>query len=146
MAEGYLAQAAEILAEAERTAQRGVWNLTVRRAQEAVELALKAALRLVGVEVPHVHDVGVFVKDHADKFTAAFREQIDRMAAISHRLRREREASLYGDEQTGAPPQRLYTEEDARAALRDAGFVLANCTELLASVERGSGEANRKSQ
>ncbi|RMF38472.1 MAG: HEPN domain-containing protein, partial [Chloroflexi bacterium] len=64
MAESYLAQAKEILLEVERAYRRGVWNLAVRRAQEVVELSLKAALRLVGVEVPHIHDVGVLLKDH----------------------------------------------------------------------------------
>jgi len=74
------------------------------------------------------------LKDHADKFPPSFRVGIDRMAAISRRLRREREASLYGDEQTGAPPQRLYTEEDARLALREATEVLAYCRSLLPDV------------
>jgi HEPN domain-containing protein len=141
MAEGYLAQAAEILLEAERAVERRVWNLAVRRAQEAVEMALKGALRLVGIEVPHVHDVGLIVKDHAGKFTPRFREQIDRMAAISHRLRLEREASLYGDEQAGAPPQHLYTQVDARAAVDDARLVLTNCRALADSAGRGEGQA-----
>jgi HEPN domain-containing protein len=132
MAEGYLAQAVEILIEARGAAGRGVWNLVVRRCQETVELALKAALRLAGIEVPRIHDVGMLLKDHEEKFPEAFRRDIDRLASISRRLRREREASFYGDEETGAAPQRLYTEEDSRQALADADFVLQRCHHLSA--------------
>ena len=33
------------------------FNLTVRRAQEVVELCLKGALRMLGPDYPRVHDV-----------------------------------------------------------------------------------------
>ena len=56
MGEGSLGQAGEILAEARELHRRGVWNLVVRRSQEIVELALKAALRLGSLEVPKIHD------------------------------------------------------------------------------------------
>jgi HEPN domain-containing protein len=131
MAESYLAQAREIFQEVEGAYRRGVWNLAVRRAQEVVELALKAALRMVGVEVPHIHDVGILLKDHREKFPEAFRQEIDHIASISRRLRREREASFYGDEEIGAPPQQLYVEADARMALEDARYVLEHCQGLL---------------
>lgn len=136
MADGYLAQAGEILVEARGALERGVWNLVVRRCQEVVELALKAALRLTGVEVPRVHDVGVILRDHGMKFPEPFRGEIDRMASISRQLRREREASFYGDDETGAPPQRLYTRDDAQRALQDAAFILERCRELAQGAQR----------
>jgi|YNPNPStandDraft_1061719.scaffolds.fasta_scaffold00074_20 HEPN domain-containing protein len=136
MAASYLAVAEEILLEAERLCGRRVWSLTVRRSQETAELALKGALRAVGVEVPRLHDVGVLLKEHRGSFPDQFRGKIDRIASISRRLRREREISLYGDEETGATPQMLYTEEDARAALADARFVLESCRDLVA--DRGA--------
>jgi HEPN domain-containing protein len=104
---------------------RGAWNLVVRRCQETVELALKGALRAVGVEVPKVHDVGITLKDHADRFPEVLRESVPRLASISRRLRRERELAFYGDEETGTPPQWLYTQEDAEGALQEAGQVLS---------------------
>jgi HEPN domain-containing protein len=131
MAQSYLAQAEEILQEVESVYRRGAWNLVVRRSQEVVELALKAALRAVGVEVPHIHDVGIILKDHREKFPEPFRQEIDRIASISRRLRREREVSFYGDEQIGAPPQRLYVEADARMALEDARYVWEHCQKLV---------------
>lgn len=74
------------------------------------------------------------MKDHATKYPESFWGEIDRLAAISRRLRREREASFYGDEETGTPPQRLYTEDDARSAIQEAGLVLARCRDLLESL------------
>lgn len=134
MAEGFFAQAGEIPAEAQDLRRRKVWNLVVRRSQEVVELALKAALRSAGIEVPKIHDVAVILKDHRERFPEAFREQADRLASISRRLRQEREVAFYGDEEAGAPPQRLYTEEDARVALDDAAQVLNVCRKLLQSL------------
>lgn len=133
MAEAHLRQAQEILLEAQGLVARGVWNLVVRRAQEATELALKAALRGVGVEVPKVHDVGVTLKDYANRFPDVSQEQVDRLASISRRLSRERELSFYGDEATGAAPQRLYTSEDAQQAMEEAQFVVQWCSRLFAS-------------
>jgi HEPN domain-containing protein len=37
----------------------------VREAQEIVELALKAALRVIGVEPPKIHDVGRLLHEHS---------------------------------------------------------------------------------
>ncbi len=135
LAEAHLRQAEEILIEAEGLLGRGAWNLVVRRAQEVVEIALKSALRVVGVEVPRVHDVGVILVDCAARFPEAVRGESDRMASISRRLSRERELSFYGDERTGKAPQRLYTHEDAQQALADAHTVLG-WTRSLLSAER----------
>ena len=33
-------------------------NIVVRRAQEVVELVLKGALKILGIEYPKIHDVG----------------------------------------------------------------------------------------
>lgn len=124
MARAYWDQAAEILREAENLYRRGVWNLVVRRAQEVVELALKGALRWVGVEVPRAHEVGIWLREHRHKFPEDFQREVDRLASISRRLRREREVSFYGDEEIGVPPQALYSEADARESLQDATWVL----------------------
>lgn len=131
MAAGLLAQAREILEEAQNALKRQAWSLVVRRSQEVVELALKAALRQAGLEVPHVHDVGTFLKDNEQRFPEGFRSAIDRLASASRRLRTQRERSLYGDEQAGHPPQKLYTEGDAQSALEDATYALTNCRQLV---------------
>jgi HEPN domain-containing protein len=127
MARSHLRQARQILEEAERHHHAGVWHLVVRRSQESVELALKAALRAAGIEVPHVHDVGVFLIDNAQRLPEVLTKHLERVVSISRRLREEREISFYGDEEVGAPPERLYSSHDAEEALRDARFVVGLC-------------------
>ena len=124
MALSHLRQARRILAEAEHHHQDGAFNLVVRRSQESVELALKAVLRSAGLEVPHVHDVGFLLAEHADRLPSGLTVHIERLVSISRRLRQEREISFYGNEEIGAPPERLYSAEDAGQALDDARFVL----------------------
>jgi len=58
MAKAYIVQALERMKHGEEAAQQGNCPFVVRQCQEAVELLLKAALRLVGVEPPKWHDVG----------------------------------------------------------------------------------------
>jgi HEPN domain-containing protein len=124
MGQSHLRQARRILVEAQRYHEDEIWHLVVRRCQEAVELALKGALRFAGIEVPHVHDVGVFVADHADRLPPGFSQHVARLVSISRRLRQEREVSFYGNDQIAAPPEALYARDDAEEALRDARFVL----------------------
>lgn len=131
MAAGLLAQAREIFQETQNALERRAWSLVVRRSQEAVELALKAALRQVGLEVPHVHDVGSFLKDNEQRFPEGFRSKIGRLASGSRRLRSQRERSFYGDEATGRPPHKLYTEDDARKAPDDAAYTVEGCGRLI---------------
>lgn len=135
MARAYLAQAEEILQEVERLYQRRAWNLVVRRSQEVVELALKGIMRGIGVEVPRAHDVSIWLKNYRDRFPISFQQAIDRLASISRRLRLERELSFYGDEDLGAPPQKLYTEEDAKSAMEEAKWVLGRCLEAWSEMQ-----------
>lgn len=49
-----LERAKIIFDEAENLASKSVWNLVVRRCQEAVEVALKGAITWAGVQPPRV--------------------------------------------------------------------------------------------
>lgn len=140
MASVYWAQAREILGEAEAHAGRGVWNLVVRRCQEAVELALKALLRANGIEVPALHDVGFVLRRNRSRLPATLAGDVDRLAAVSRRLWREREPSMYGDEETGTPPTALYSEFDAREMLAAARDVMARCAPFLGEPGTAEGE------
>jgi HEPN domain-containing protein len=125
MAQAYVRAARAILGEAEGHQTRGIWHLTVRRCQESVELALKAVLRAAGIEVPRVHDVGAFLREHAERLPTEVSEHLDRLVSVSRRLRAERETAFYGDDEVGVPAERLYTAGDAEQALADARWVLA---------------------
>lgn len=126
-----LDRAGIILDEARSLQAKGVWNLVVRRCQEAVELALKGALQWAGLEVPRVHDVGAVLRQHPDRFPPDFRASVPKLASISRALRAEREISFYGDEESGLPPEMLYDADDAAEAMARAGFVLNACRGLL---------------
>lgn len=134
MAKSYLKEGREILQEAESFRKRKVWHLAVRRSQESVEMALKGALRYVGIEVPKIHDVGVLLKQHKKKFPINFAKKIDHLASVSRKMRKEREISLYGDEETGTPPDEMYIEEDAKIALDEGTLILESCKELMGEI------------
>jgi len=134
MARSYIRQAEERIHHAREALQRGNYPYVVRQCQEAVELSLKAALRLVGVEPPKWHDVGPILRKEAHRFPQWFQAEIPRLARISRMLRREREPSMYGDEESGLPPDALYDREDAEEALRLAEEVFNAVVKLLQSL------------
>uniref|UniRef100_A0A7C4D4T9 HEPN domain-containing protein n=1 Tax=Thermofilum pendens TaxID=2269 RepID=A0A7C4D4T9_THEPE len=119
----YAKQAKERLHHAREALERGNYPYVVRQCQEAVELMLKAALRFVGVEPPRWHDVGPVLRRGAARFPEWFRESIPTLARYSRRLRRELEPSMYGDEESGSPPDELYDREDAEEAIKMAEYV-----------------------
>jgi len=129
-------RASIILDEARILQERAAWSLAVRRAQEAVEIALKGALRWAGIEVPRLHDVGFLLRQNPGRFPPEFTALVPRLASISRSLRAERERSFYGDEETGLPPEELYSEEDGDEAIQKAGFVLKACMALVSLEEQ----------
>lgn len=68
MAKSYLRQAEERIRHAEEVMETGNYAYTIRQSQEAVELALKGVLRLVAIEPPKWHDVGLILKKHRELF------------------------------------------------------------------------------
>jgi HEPN domain-containing protein len=64
MARAYMRQASGRLRHAREALKEGNYPYVVRQCQEAVELLLKAVLRLVGIEPPKWHDVG---RPHSEK-------------------------------------------------------------------------------
>ncbi len=124
LARSHIRQAEERIRHAREALESGNYPYVVGQCQEAVELALKAALRTVGVESPKWHDVGPVLRREAHRFLQWFREKIDYLASISRSLRKERELAMYGDEEAGIPPEELYTRIDAEQALAQAQLVL----------------------
>ncbi len=127
MARSFLRRAGTVLGEAQRLYADEAWNLVVRRCQEAVELALKGALRAAGVEIPKVHDVSGALRKHAQRLPPALANEIDTLVSASRRLREERELAFYGDEETDTEAEALFTRADADDALETARRVVALC-------------------
>ena len=124
LAKSYIRQAKERLKHAEEALNNRNYPYVVRQSQEAVELLLKASLRLVGVEPPKWHYVGPIIRRELDRFPRWFSNQIDYIVSVSRSLRKERELAMYGDEEMGIPPEELYTEIDATEALEKARKIL----------------------
>ena len=140
MAKSYINQAKERIKHSYEALESGNYPYVIRQCQEAVELLLKAALRIVGVEPPKWHDVGPVLRREEERFPDWFRKRIPELAYISRSLRREREVAMYGDEELGLPAEELYTKYDAEQALKHAKVVLENVIKLLQEVSNESGK------
>jgi len=134
LAKSNLKQAEERLKHAKEAIESGNYPYVVRQCQEAVELSLKAALRLAGIEPPKWHDVGPLLKKEKTRFPQWFQELIDDLASISRSLRKERELAMYGDEEIGVPPEELYTRKDATQAYENALRVFDVVSRLLSEI------------
>ena len=102
--------------------EAGSWADVVRESQEAVELALKGLLRAAGVDPPRVHDVGDVLEAERGRLPAALAGDVERLAAASRDLRRDRELAFYGAEDL--TPSDFYREPDAAAARAAARLVV----------------------
>lgn len=132
MAQGYLEDAAYSLREAGEALAEERYHRAVRRAQESVELSLKAALRLLGVEYPREHDVSGVLSEVARyrDLPEWFRSELNAINMISKELAETRGPAFYGDERAFIPPRQLYTREDAEKAVDGAERVYELCDKL----------------
>ncbi len=130
VAKNMIKEAGDCLEEAERAYSKSSYNLSVRRAQETVELSMKGILRLIGIEYPKKHDVGDIFFEQMMKFSQDI-DDLKKISEISLRLTKEREASFY--------MERLYSEVTAREAVDGAQFVYEYAEKLMrnADVKRG---------
>lgn len=122
LAQSYLKKASDRLDILALLIRKGAYSDVVREAQEIVELALKGMLRAVGIEPPKIHDVGGLLREHKEKYAQEIGQEIDKIAVISKRLKRERELAFYGD--IDFIPTEEYSEKDAQGAIEDANFVV----------------------
>jgi hypothetical protein len=123
LARSYFSKCRKRLRALETLLAEEAFSDVIREAQELVELAAKGMLRFVGVEPPKLHDVGRLLVQHRDRLPAPVADAVERVAEISHRLRKEREFAFYGDEDF--IPTEEYGLDDASAAFADARFVVS---------------------
>jgi HEPN domain-containing protein len=103
-------------------------------------LALKASLRLVGIEPPKWHDVGPILRREINRFPDWFKTEIPKLARISRKLMGG--PSMYGSEESGTPPEELYTMEDAEEALTWAEYTLKLVAKLYDEVGKTCRQEN----
>lgn len=135
IAESYLRQANAMIKDAKEALNDGLYAYALRLSQEAVELSLKAALKLVAVEYPKKHDVSDVVIEVKDRFPEWFRSEIKNIADISRRLAAKREICMYGDEEAALSPDEAVDVEEALKAVSDAEKVYELCKRLLDEVK-----------
>ena len=128
LASDYLRRARSRLRALEVLMEERSWADVVREAQELVEIALKAFLRMWRIEVQRVHDVSPVLEQNRDSFPPDTRHQLEEMMRISRALRRDRELAFYESEDL--TPSEFYKEEDAVVALKDARWIYAAVTSL----------------
>ncbi|MCH4816430.1 MAG: HEPN domain-containing protein [Saccharolobus sp.] len=131
LAKSYVRQAEERIKHSKEALNEGNYPYVVRQCQEAVELLLKASLRYVGIEPPKLHDVGYLLRKEKDRFPQWFQDKIDEFAYYSRVLRSERESAMYGDEETGATPEELYSKFDAENAIKMCESVHVSVKKLI---------------
>ena len=122
LAADHLARATARLRALDVLYEAASWADVVRESQEVVELSLKGLLRAVGVEPPRVHDVADVLVAERSRLPASLGSHVDRLAAISRQLRRDRELAFYGAEDL--TPSTFYREADARVARDSAREVV----------------------
>ncbi|MEM2896394.1 MAG: HEPN domain-containing protein [Candidatus Bathyarchaeia archaeon] len=131
LARAYLDEAKMRVETARRALEEEALAYCIRQSQEAVELSLKGALRFVGIEPPKWHDVGIILIENKDRFPEWFKSEIESIASTSRWLRREREPSMYGDEELGLPPKRIFTKSYAERAFKEASNVFEVVSKLV---------------
>jgi HEPN domain-containing protein len=115
-----------------------------RYTQEGVELALKAALRVFGVEVPKRHDVAPAFDDLAAVLPRWFAKELPPVRILSFELAEERSLALYGDEKTGRPASDLFDRPDIVARrLHLAEHLLSLVGRLLKGIPARRSPARR---
>lgn len=123
----------QLICEGERILRRDAhnalrerdFNMVVRRAQEGVELTLKGALKLLGVDYPKAHDVApVFSEQVRRKRGGVDVDVLERIEEVSLWLSQARAPSFYFE--------RDYGEEDGQQAVQDAEFVVTEIKRIMA--------------
>ncbi|KPV61871.1 MAG: HEPN domain protein [Candidatus Bathyarchaeota archaeon BA2] len=131
MAESYLKRAERRLRDAQRALEESYVPDAVRYCQECVEIAVKAVLRLVGIEYPKSHDLSAELSLFSDRFPDWFGAQIPRLAETMRLLTKTRGLAFYGDEERGLTPEELFSYDYAKKTLEDVKLYLDLCLKLL---------------
>jgi HEPN domain-containing protein len=128
-ADQLLAEGQEIAEDARRALERKRWNLAARRAQEVVELVLKALLNEMGVEYPRLHDPApVLLETLRQRQIVADAAFLAGLSGLSARLSEIRGPAFYHEIEVA--------ESEAQQAVEAADRVLAFGTDLLGRLRR----------
>ncbi len=137
MALDYINRARTCLKESKAAFDDEDYPITVRRAQECVELSLKAVLRSIAIEYPREHDMSKALEMLKDKFPDWFSLKIPEFTRTSRDLSKKRGPAMYGYEAELIPASDIFSREDAEEAFASTEEVFDACNRL---IEEISGE------
>ena len=137
MAMDYIKRARRCFKESKDAFDDEDYPITIRRAQECVELSLKAVLRSIAIEYPREHDVSRALEMLKEKFPDWFSFKIPEFIRISRDLSKKRGPAMYGYEAELRPASDIFSSEDAEEALKSAEGVFETCNRL---IEENFGE------
>ncbi|HLB70460.1 MAG: HEPN domain-containing protein [Candidatus Methanoperedens sp.] len=131
MAQDYMKRARRCFKESKDAFEDKDYPVTIRRAQECVEMSLKAVLRGTSVEYPKEHDVSDTLEIVMEKFPDWFSSRIPEFMRISKDLSKKRGPALYGYEARLTPASDIFSKNDADEALMSAEKIFDACTRLI---------------
>ncbi|MEM2474860.1 MAG: HEPN domain-containing protein, partial [Thermofilaceae archaeon] len=141
MALDYARRARICLREAELALREGYPSFVIRRSQEALELAVKALLRALGVEYPKRHDVSDILLERRESLPEPIRSEVEELAKLLAELAALRGPAFYGFEEEGIPAEKAFKMEYAgRLYLSVRRYVeeIVNALERILPPELGS--------
>ncbi|MCS7139426.1 MAG: HEPN domain-containing protein [Candidatus Nezhaarchaeota archaeon] len=118
MARDYIFRSKRFLKEADMALEDGDNATSIRRSQEALEMAVKALLRAIGIEYPRSHDVSDVLVEHSDSLPEGVKLEVSELAMLVSQLASIRGVALYGYEREGIPASRAFTRDYAERILQ----------------------------
>ncbi|HIH43699.1 MAG TPA: HEPN domain-containing protein [Candidatus Methanoperedenaceae archaeon] len=131
MALDYIKRAGRCLRESRDALEDNDYPIAIRRAQECVELSLKAVLRCYAVEYPREHEVSDSLEAVGGRFPGWFSSRIGEFIRISRDLGKKRGPAMYGYEAGLRPASDIFSKKDAEDAFGWAQDVHDSCTRLI---------------
>ncbi len=110
MALDYIKRAKRCFNECKSAFEEEDYPITIRRAQECVELSLKAILRSIAIEYPRDHDVSEALETAKEKFPAWFSAKIADFERISRDLSKKR-VQLFTSMKPSSDQLRIFSAE-----------------------------------
>ena len=127
MARDYANRAERIMDEAENALSNGDAAISVRRTQEALELAAKAVLRRLAIEYPREHDVSEALEAVSQRLPDYLKTRVDEIKVMLVELAKVRGPAFYGYEAEGIPASQAFTREYAAETLAKTKPVVELC-------------------
>ena len=113
MARDYITRSRRFLKEAEMALADGDPATSIRRSQEALEMAVKAMLRALGIEYPRSHDVSDVLIECKNSLPESVKLEVEDLATMVSQLASIRGVALYGYEREGIPASKAFSKEYA---------------------------------